>query len=293
MKHDLDAVIELRPHEPLMSVEKLATSRSVLIADMSNGGRPGYRVRATQYTRVGTRLAVGAVCLAVAITATLLVLPGGKTGRANADPIAVLRSAATKISALPDRIPEPNQFYYINDGSYQAWLSMDGTHDGLVITDGSGTPVPGCKNGSEIDMGNSGPQSVPCTPRPAFLADAPTTSTAMATYLGFVDGGGPVNSAGKQIYELLSTRYLRPAARAALFGALTDLEGLQLVPAGTGGLSENEIGVQWPAPGGGATRLVFDSHSDDYLGVTTVGIHGEGGSSWPTYAIVNKVGATS
>lgn len=289
MEIELHEIAKLRPLEPLPPLNELEHVRQAVLSGMTNCASPGRGPDSTSRRPFMLKLVAGACCLAAAIAALALLLPRGRggvsVGSANADPATVLHNAAKRMSTLPDVVPKPGQFYYIHDGPYRAWLSMDGAHDGLVISDGDRIPVPGCRNGRQVEHGNAGVKSVPCVPRPAYVSDAPTTKSAMVSYLG------SLNSAGKEIYELLAMTYLRPPARAALFDALTELPGIERVSSGTAGLSDTEIGIRWPAPEGGSTMLVFDARSDTYIGVTTVGTYGEVGRSRPTYAIVNKVGA--
>lgn len=243
----------------------------------------------------GSRLALGGIGLALLGTAGLIILPSDHRGvgasSAQADPRRVLKDAAALMRSLPDTIPKPSQFYYVKDGTYEAWLSMDGTTTGQVISDGTKTEVPGCQNGKKASGGNQ-PSVESCVPDPAYLSDAPTTGPAMSAYLAKSDSKpADVNSLGKEVMSDLQFKYLRPAARGALFEAAEAIPGIRTVKSDSEGLGSNEIGISWTAPGGGSTLLVFDAKSHSYRGVHTTGADGSGaGSSSPEFAIVDTVG---
>jgi len=233
--------------------------------------------------------------LAAAVTAVVVILPGGGHGRvgappAAADPITVMRQAATAALATPDRAPRGDQFLYVQDGNYESWLSMDGAHDGAQAKNGTVVTEPGCRNGVQEIPGNP-PRSVPCTPDPAYVADAPTSTPSMVAYLKRHYGAAGANGMGKGIMFLLADHYLRPAARAALFNAATEVAGLHLVAAPVG---SSAVGIGWqvcPAGDCGGAMLLFDRTTHVYLGVQTTGVNGErsaGGT--PKQAVVDHVG---
>ncbi len=94
-------------------------------------------------------------------------------------------------------------------------------HDGQIISSGDTIAVPGCRNGQALVAGNyTGLRPQPCTPQPAYLADAPTTPTAMAAYLTGKAGSANPNNVGKELMSIAEFNYLRPAARAALYEAV-------------------------------------------------------------------------
>lgn len=236
------------------------------------------------------------------IALALVFLPGGRgPGHANSaearTPAMVLDAGAHAALAAPDVVPAASQFYYVKIDDYQAWLSIDGTHDGKVISNGEATPLPGCRNGRQTVVGTSATGTQACVARGAYLANAPTTATAMKTFLvGSVasSGTGAANALGKQIASVLQFNYLRPAARAALLEVAKSLPGLTVDPAGTSGVGAGEVAISWPAPdGGGSTQLIFDQSTNAYIGLRTIGASGQvGTASAPSVAIVNAVGDT-
>jgi hypothetical protein len=193
------------------------------------------------------------------------------------DPAVFLHSAALAATALQSLVPAPGQFLYATDGTYEAWLSVDGTQDGEVVS-GSAHVVPGCHDGAQQVPGNyTGTRSQPCAPRPAYLADAPTTAQAMAAYITDLadpkpKDGSPrpaptINMIGKEILSIQEFNYLLPAAQAALYQALP-LLGLDIAlsPATLGGASA--VAVSW-ALGDSSTALYFDPATYAYLGCAT------------------------
>jgi hypothetical protein len=257
--------------------------------------RPGNRARRT--------VTIGVVA-AAAVAAALLV-PAGLRGigptTAAADPVTVLRQAASHARAQPDVTPRPDQFYYVKADGSELWLSIDGTHDGLQVIPGS-APVmrPGCRGGLARETGNyAGTRPQPCTPDPAYLPDVPSTAAGMLAFLRSRYGDAGVNGIGKGVFDLLQFHYLRPAARAAVFDALTQLPGLHTIstPPVAG---RPAIGVTWSttgadnarAPGQQATTLIFDKASHSFMAIRTTGVTGEGGGSDapPLSAVVDRAG---
>lgn len=273
--------------------------------------RPAAR---TRHPRTG-RIAIGGMAAAIAVTIAAITVPGANHagidggigggvggGVATAESVAVLSAAAAQTQTMPDLIPRADQFYYIKQGDAESWLSIDGTHDGAFRpAGGPPTTLPGCRNAISMQQGNySGVRAQPCTPAPAYLADAPTTETAMLRYLHNPDHGATnINGTGKQIYYLLSAHYLRPAARAALFEAATRIPGLHAVPEPT--LGNNVIGLTWSVTGSNnptngsnnSNTLYFNTTTHAFLGIQTTGANGEknGGLTNPhNTGIVNHIG---
>ena len=242
-----------------------------------------------------------ALAFLAAVASAVVIIGIGSAGlpvqRASADPAHVLTLAGRAEAKQPDVVPRADQYWYVaEDGGYQAWLSMDGTHDSLVITDGRRIPVPGCRNGMQAAVPNSG-QQVPCVVDPAFLSDAPTNPAAMKAYLAKrTRGAQDPNQTGGDLMTLLQFHYLRPAARAAVFDVAASLPGLQLTSPGSNGVSANQVGVSWPRPDGYAS-LVFDSRTHGFVGVATgsataggnTGATGVAGVAGPTFGIVDHI----
>jgi hypothetical protein len=227
---------------------------------------------------------------------------------------AVLHKAAAAATAVSAPLPAGSQFLYVTDSNgYEAWLSIDGTQDGLITTNGTTIQLPACVDGIALVPGNSqDPRPQPCTPQPALLADAPTTAEAMADYIvELATPGSPgneplpdpsTNSLGKQVNSLLTTSYLLPAARAALFEAIPLLPGLQISAETIPGQARELTSVSWTF-GPSSVALVFDASSFEFLGYRTTGAQPQlapssGGDPQPTEIIgvtrqfiVDSVGA--
>ncbi len=200
-------------------------------------------------------------------------------------PGVFLARAAAAAKAAPDVAPRPDQFLYVKDGDYEAWLSMDGTHDGL-IDNGEKMDQPGCRNGVQ-QLGNTPPAQ--CTVQPAYLSDAPTTPTAMVAYIGSLAGSTRPNSLGKELMGLAEFNYLRPAAKAALFEAAPLLPGLHLTGSGVLNLGAPAVAINWNF-GSSTTTLLFNPTSYALVGCTTAGEQGEKAGSAIRQAVVDRVG---
>ncbi|MDQ2835938.1 MAG: hypothetical protein M3Y89_00780 [Actinomycetota bacterium] len=268
-----------------------------------DAGRPvvGQTGRSARPRRVRSRrILLGGALAAVAATVVVIVLPGGghSGGIAQADPIMMLTAASAYAKTLPDVVPRADQFYYVKRDGLESWASVDGTHDGEILPTGAAAmPVPGCRNGVVLIGGNyDGLRPQPCTPDPAFLADAPTTPETMAGYLQAKYGLAGINGIGSGIQGMLSTHFMRPASLAALFQTATHLDGLRVVSEKAFG--SNVIGVTWSDPDGmtggqDAAVLLFDGTTHAYLGFQTTGLKGEkgGGLDGPEQVtVVDKVG---
>ena len=310
---EMTMLSDLQPAEP--SPAELAAVRQAVMhaVHVPRSGQLNRMTAPTWIRRRGGRLALTGLLVAAAITATVVALPDEHHGHVGApavplpsdhhsgvgappvhlDAIAVLRQAAAAAHTSPDVAPRPDQFLYVKEGSYQAWLSMDGTHDGAITdSDGKLVAAPGCRDGEQlVPDGNSGPRRLPCTPDPAYVADAPTSESAMVAYLNRRFGQAGVNGIGKGVMSLLEFYYLRSAARVALFNAATQIPGLHLTATAAG---PNAVGITWQTCSTGkcaSTMLIFNRATHAYLGVQTTGINGEPGSSGTRQSgVVDHVG---
>jgi hypothetical protein len=186
-------------------------------------------------------------------------------------------------------MPRPDQFVYIKtkfaDGSVREdWTSVDGTHDGLFkMQTGEDIPVPGCRNGKRTVY--KGPDLLPgvtedCEPHPAYRPDLPTDAAAMVAYLQ--KDSKSLNSTGKDIGYLLSSIYMRPQSRAALFEAATKIEGLTATPGVTDAAGRPGIQIGWDK-GGYFGDFIVDAKTYAYLGYRK-------NSAQIALTIVDKVG---
>jgi hypothetical protein len=206
----------------------------------------------------------------------------------NGDPVQVLRMAATSALAAPDIKPRPDQFVYnktqFADGTVREdWYSVDGTHDGLFkMQTGEEMVVPGCRNGKRAMY--KGPQLLPgkedCEPAPAYRPDLPADAAGMIAYLQ--KNNSSLNSTGKDISYLLSSIYMRPQSRAALFEAATKIEGLTATPGVTDAAGRPGIQIGWKKDGYSGDFIV-DAKTYAYLGYRK-------NSAQMVLTIVDKVG---
>lgn len=262
-----DVLIGYRPREVDADAEwtpgRRAAVRDRIVAASRTTPSIGSVTATHQRSRRPLRIAAAAaIAAAIPIILGLVLIPGSSThpnpvgpAVAAADPVAVLRAAGRHEASQSATTPRGDQFLYVQDGNYQAWLSMDGEHDGLIYSDGW-IPVPGCTTG--------------CTPDPAFLPGVPTSQSGLSAWLSAQFGDDP-NRLGKGVLSLLSLHYLLPEARAALFDTISTLPGLT---ATTNGLPAGDVGVTWNS-GGGTATMVFSQAAHAYIGVVTTGVDGE------------------
>jgi hypothetical protein len=221
---------------------------------------------------------VAVVGLAAAITGVVALggLESVGVAPAKASAAEILHQAADAARALPSTPPRPDQFVYtktqLGDGSVrEAWLSADGTRDGLIKQQGGSTPLPGCVDGQAAVVKGVEPIPgvfEPCTPSPAYTPDLPTDVAGMRQYLTDLPGGNDkVNSLGKNIHWVVAENYVNPAALAALFDAVAGMDGLTVVQDARDGADRPGVGVRW-THGGHAITMVFDEETHVFLGMS-------------------------
>ncbi|PWW52288.1 CU044_5270 family protein [Actinokineospora spheciospongiae] len=292
---DLTLIRDFAGDAPPADRATLAAARERLLTEAAHPRRTRRLVPWIGGTAVTTAAAVAAVVsllpTAPAPTPPGVGAPPVAGAPADADPASVLVLAAAYERTQPDVVPRPDQFLHLHNGAYRAWLSIDGTHDGLIDTgDGHPVPAPGCRDGvAVVHKGNTAIGTEPCEPRPAYDPDMPTTGEAMVAHLNaevFNDPGNP-NSVGKDVLSLFESTYLRPPARAALFEAAATLPGLTLAdsPPVDG---HPAVAIGWSTDSGHNGQLLFDAASNEYLGFRT----GNTEVSRSTQTIVDAVGET-
>lgn len=271
---ELDLIRDRAETVGFAPAEHLAPARERLLA-AARGERP-HRSRRWVWA------AGASIGLAAAITAVVSLAPaeqvGIGAGVANADPVRVLTEAAGAALKEPATVPRPDQFLYVKTEypGHQAreiWLSVDGTHDGLL---GSDTKFPGCRDGKAPMYGTNDPKKEgtleDCAPSPAYRTDLPTTADAMLAYLDARPGGkeGNVNSMGKDVLTLADEKALPPASYAALFQAAAKVPGLKALDHVTDGAGRPGVGITWTNPADRADHkpivVVFDATTYQYLG---------------------------
>ena len=268
---DLQLVREL-DDTPLKSADQLAAARAQFVA----GIKPPKRSRAGV-------IAVATLAAAATITAVAMVLPFDSPGSINPDAartepvdtaVQLLNQAAAAARSKPDVVPRPDQFYYVRNGEWEGWFSVDGTRDGRISTARNAPPatLPGCVDGrakvlDKFDRPTG--QTEQCTPKRAYRDDLPSTADGMLKVLQGNDKDRPVNSYGKDVLTMVGFSYLPGPQRAALFEAATRVPGLTVVENVSSG--RPGIGISWPVPEGSAPTaepvvMVFDKDTYEYLG---------------------------
>jgi hypothetical protein len=279
---EMQLLKELGDRTALATADDLAPAREILLSKAKGKARKRFAVYGGAV--IGT---------AAAIFAVFALIPPAENGLsptpvANADPVQVLRMAATAALTQPDIKPRPDQFVYIRtqfeDGSAREdWTSVDGTHDGLFkMPTGEDVPVPGCRNGKRAMY--KGSQLLPgkedCEPDPAYRADLPSDAAGMIAYLQ--KNNSSLNSTGKDIGFMLSNIYMRPQSRAALFEAATKIEGLTATSGVTDAAGRPGIQIGWNKDGY-AGDFIVDAKTYAYLGYRK-------NSAQLALTIVDKVG---
>ena len=248
-----------------------------------------------------------AACVALAVTA---LLPGSGSGsrtsqaRVHTDTTAasVLHRAALAALRLPARTPQPDQFVYVEWANgvrtrqlYQAWLSVDGTRNGLIRSGGRSSVDPGCHHGHQ-----AGQHGYSCVPAPAFLPGMPATPRGVLRYLektyglGLGTGKKSLDRLGTTVDGLLSFTYLLPRQRAALYELLAQTPGFTVVPHAADVIGRQGIGVSWALPRRGDIIIIFDRRTYAELGLIAKGSgkdrNYEFGRALLKIAIVSKTG---
>jgi hypothetical protein len=279
---EMQLLRELGDETPLASARDLAPARATFVAATTK--RPRRRFALYGAAVVG---------LAAAIVAVFALMPGTTTGRndggpvpqAKADAVQVLKLAAATALAGPDAAPRADQFLYLKTTSKQGelredWISVDGTHDGLL----GDTPVAGCRNGRAAVI--KGDKPIPgmtekCEPSPAYLPNLPTDVNEMVKYLTR-GGKSSLNSTGKDMMSMLWMNYMRPQSRAAIFEAASRIDGLTVEENGKDVAGRPGIKIAWNDGKGYLGAFVVDAKTYAYLGDDWIALL--------TTAIVDKVG---
>lgn len=288
----------------------------------ADGHRPGDRRRTGGTRRPAVRAAVG-LGLAATVAGGLLFAPtatlsmpwdhdGGAAAvpPASASAVEILQAAATRTVVAADDSWDhirPDQFVYTHSTGttrYEivgekpkvslekeeswVWRSVDGTQDGLS----AGTlgeepyheyPLYTCEDGGLEQALADG--SGDCDSTPGLDLDAPTDADAMYDYLQdhpWGEGDGSATSMFTHANDLLG--YLTPSSQAAVFEALSRVDGLIVTPDVTDATGRPGIAVGVDM-GDYRQDLIFDPETKDLLGSA---------SAYPDgmvdgYAIVERV----
>jgi hypothetical protein len=252
--NELELLRELGAQTPLPEPAELAGARDRVLAGVTPEPRS---------TR-SRRFALGGVTAAAAAVAAALVFtwapasPPATIARLTAE--QVLDRAAAAALKQPTVIPRPDQFVYhkmYDSGQiHQTWISVDGTRDGLTITDGLRGVLPGCAPGHR------------CTPVPDYFPSIPATRADLVAWLARVrQSGVPDTPAGygSAVGDALDRVYLTPAQQHALYTFLARSHKFTAVPFIRNPLGRPGVGVAWTLNDVTFT-LVFDARSYAYLG---------------------------
>lgn len=233
--------------------------------------------------------AAGALAAAAALAGVLLATPFASSGPTAAQFLDNAAATLLRQSAPPP--PRPDQFVYTenktaNGHLYQAWLSANGKRAGWA----NGARLPGCAK-------------LVCRLESAgYLPNLPTQPGPLRRYLtrirliptGPPPAGTPnwaANYIGKAVDQLMATRYLLPAQRAALFRLLAHTPGFTIVPGVRDAIGRPGVAIRWTYEGGTA-EIIVNPATYAYLGDRTIppgGYAGEipkGQKGYDGYALI-------
>jgi hypothetical protein len=206
----------------------------------------------------------------------------------------VLRNAALAALQLPGGAPLPDQFVYTKlfvsqtpngsgAGVQQTWASADGTRLGLQDDGGphdSGA-LPACRDGFWVTkpVGQPAEQTkLRCTAaeNAAYQPAMPTSVGALHGYLHKLFGLWPGDSGGllTNIETMMTTSYLTPAQRAALYRLLAQTPGLTVVPHVTNVRGQAGVGIRSGVYKGSIYTIIFSRTTYAPLGMNWTGVAG-------------------
>jgi hypothetical protein len=298
--NELDMIRGLLDEAP-PSAEVFAEGRHRIAAGSARPRHPWPR-----WVLAGT----GLVAAAAAVTATAVAVAGPPSASPRTagpptvsphahfgpatTPSGVLRNAALAALRLPAGAPRPDQFVYTKlyrlrstgapDGVVQTWASADGTRLGLeddgVYQSGA---FPACRNGFWVikAVGQPAHQSrLRCNPaeNAAYQPTMPTSPAPLRSYLHQQFGLWPGDSGGllTSTENMITTGYLTPAQRAALYRLLAQTRGLTVVPHVTNVKKQTGVGVRSRMYKGGIYTIIFDRRTFAPLGMNWTVVTGPG-----------------
>jgi hypothetical protein len=286
------------------SAEVIAEGRSRIAAGTI---RPRRRRARWGLTGAGLTAAALAAAVTVAVNggapgtrpAGPTARPAGPTARgASFGPATtvsgVLRNAALAALQLPGGAPLPDQFVYTKlfvsqtpngsgAGVQQTWASADGTRLGLQDDGGphdSGA-LPACRDGFWVikPVGQPAEQTkLRCTAaeNAAYQPAMPTSVGALRGHLHKLFGLWPGDSGGllTNIETMMTTSYLTPAQRAALYRLLAQTPGLTVVPHVTNVRGQAGVGIRSGVYKGSIYTIIFSRATYAPLGMNWTGVAG-------------------
>jgi hypothetical protein len=302
-------------------------------ADEAAAVRPAQRARRVAWpvrwpprrlAIVGAASAVLAAGVAVALTATPPAAPGGhpavshaRTGAPasswpNTAAAGVLHNAALAALEVPANAPQPGQFVYTKveqhqpqalggSGVLESWLSADGVQAGLAS---GGTPAstgysPGCRDGWYY-YPNDRAHHQRCSPaqNAAYFPSMPTSPRALRDWLQRHLGGGASYASGllTNVEAMMTSDYLLPKQKAALYQVLAQTPGLTVVPRVTNVTGATGVGIRADVVDKGSIyTMIFNPRTYASLGMNWTGVSApvkglSGGEILLDIGIVNKLG---
>jgi len=267
---ELALIRDLAEGPALPDRNRLAPARAGLLAATTPA--TGRRWGGGRIALAGT---AGLAAAVVVVVAALQPSPSPAVDNLPLRPASqVLDDAARAALHQETVVPRPDQFLHVVQRGaggkvvYEAWLSIDGTHDGLVDVprDGGRTPLPACRPGVKQDTANQ------CQPEPHYLPDLPSDPAKLLDQLrANATQESPearTNAIAKDLWNYAETYWLTPAQRAAVYRAAAQVKGLRVVegvkdPAGRAG-----TGIVW-SYGGSEAMWIFDPRTHRFLGSQT------------------------
>jgi len=293
----LDQLDPIRP-EPLAT----ARIRACVLAGISSAGisgtTPGRLRRPLLWM-----IPVGAGLSAAALVTSMLVTgpPPGSEGALTLDARTVLMAAADAARSRPVPVPSSTAFVYTRsresgyafdadagvDGApvvarrvesvREAWLSVDGRHDGAVTPSESTdlTRIEGCPDPTNPTIREDGRGGrTHCFVDPAYLPDLPTDRSGALAWLRhrpFQDEPvGDDREAFANARATVTEHLMPPAARAAMFEAIASLDDIEVVRDATTVTGAVGVSVGMVTDGGEREELIFDPVSHTLIGTRTV-----------------------
>jgi len=262
---------EIRQHEGQQEREQEGQQRA--------GGTP-VRTRATWL-----RPAIAAAAVAAVAATVVVALPssGGRSGSASQDAVALLGdiALAAEHQKVPDTIRD-DQFVYIESKAgyttqeegkparvdpihqREIWLSVDGTHWGLLEENRDGL--------GRVKLEPDTP-GVPSNTNYRNLQTLPTDPDKMLEWLHKHSEGGKSEDQNTFVLvgDLVGESLLPPDVAAALFRAAAKIPGVVVVPDSVDAAGRHGVAVA-RVDDGEREELIFDKKTKEYLGERDVAV---------------------
>jgi hypothetical protein len=258
--------------------------------DRAGDDRAGRRVRRlARRPRPRILAAAGALAAVAGLVAALVALPSAGRGAGSSGHATIRltaaeflnKAASAVLSQAPPTPPGPNQFVYTeteeaNGHKSQTWLSADGLREGRS----GNTAIPTCAQyRKQMQQGSLIAPHFYCVAamQAGYLPDLPTQPGALRSYLkgigvfaaGSLPPGAPprwaANDTGKGVDYLMSTTYLLPAQRAALFKLMASTPGFTIVTGVRDAIGRPGLAIRWTYEGG-SNEIILSPATYAYLG---------------------------